>query len=144
MYLLADGIYPSSAHFQKPISNPVGNKQKLYAKRQAALRKDVERCFGVLFGRFHILANPGRFWSRDTMHAVWKACIILHNIIIEDETDTSIECTEWPSDLQREPISFNKYVELKKALKNERAHYDLRNDLIEHLWSMLAESILDE
>jgi hypothetical protein len=52
--------------------------------------KDVERCFGVLQGRF---ANPFELWSSAIMADIMYACIIMHNMIIENE---SIEDTLKP------------------------------------------------
>ena len=49
------------------------------------MRKDVERCFGVLQARFAILQNPSRFWSMDVITNIMFACCIIHNMIIEDE-----------------------------------------------------------
>jgi hypothetical protein len=57
-YFLADGIYPKWKIFQQPISEPVGRKHKLYTKLQEACRKDIERAFGALKIRFHILSIP--------------------------------------------------------------------------------------
>jgi len=54
-YYLADGIYPKWAKFVKTITNPHGNKRKYFAEAQEAVRKDVERAFGVLPARFAIV-----------------------------------------------------------------------------------------
>lgn len=51
-YYLTDGIYPAWVIFQSSISAPHGNKRKRYAVEQEAVRKDVERTFGVLQERF--------------------------------------------------------------------------------------------
>ena len=83
-YCLADGIYPNWPVFIKTIPEPVGNKRKHFAERQEACRKDVE-IFGVLQSRWHILNTPCNFWSRMNMCRVMRACIILHNMIVEDQ-----------------------------------------------------------
>ena len=86
-YYLADGIYPSWSTLVKTIPAPQGNKQKHFAKEQEGARKDVERAFGVLQARFAIVCGPARFWKKDTLHNIMTACIIMHNMIIEDEHD---------------------------------------------------------
>uniref|UniRef100_A0A0D3E638 Nuclease HARBI1 n=1 Tax=Brassica oleracea var. oleracea TaxID=109376 RepID=A0A0D3E638_BRAOL len=47
-YYLTDGIYPKWATFIQSISIPQGPKAVLFAQRQEAARKDVERAFGDL------------------------------------------------------------------------------------------------
>ncbi|GJU41859.1 RNA-directed DNA polymerase, eukaryota [Tanacetum coccineum] len=47
-YYLIDGIYPSWAAFVKSITSPQIRKHKLFAQHPEAVRKDVERAFGVL------------------------------------------------------------------------------------------------
>src|ERR1044072_6673009 len=64
-----------------------GPKKQLFAKRQEGARKDVDRAFGVLQSRFAIVRGPSRFWHVDTMKSIMDACIILHNMIVEDERD---------------------------------------------------------
>ena len=50
-------------------------------------RKDVEHAFGVLQACFSIVHGPTRFFHLETLQKIMKACIILHNIIVEDERD---------------------------------------------------------
>ena len=83
-YYLADGIYPSWATFVKTIPEPQGNK-KYFARAQEACRKDVERAFGVLQSRFAIVRGPARLWDENTLQLIMTACIIMHNMIVEDE-----------------------------------------------------------
>jgi hypothetical protein len=84
-YWLVDGIYPEWGVFVKTISDPQGEKNKYFAKLQEGARKDIERAFGVLQSRFHILANPSRYWYQKKMPNIIKACIIIHNMIIEEQ-----------------------------------------------------------
>jgi hypothetical protein len=84
-YYLADGIYPSWTTFVKTIPEPQGNKNKYFAKAQEACRKDVERAFGVLQARFAIVRRPARLWDEDTLRDIMNACVIMHNMIVEDE-----------------------------------------------------------
>src|SRR4051812_48714733 len=63
-------------------------KNQLFAKIQEAARKDVERAFGVLQARFAIVCGPARIWDTKTLANIMKGCIIMHNMIIEDEGGT--------------------------------------------------------
>ncbi|XP_050260007.1 uncharacterized protein LOC126705100 [Quercus robur] len=120
-YYLADGIYPQWSTFVKTIPRPLLAKRKLFAKAQEAYRKDVERAFGVLQARFAIVRGPARFFYHETLHDIMKACIILHNMIIEDERDEAeamdldyeqideISCTP----MSREPTNeFTEFIQL--------------------------------
>jgi len=58
-------------------------REKRYASVVSALRKDVERCFGVVTARCHILKEPARMWNREDISYVMAACIIMHNMVVE-------------------------------------------------------------
>ncbi|KAK1615979.1 hypothetical protein QYE76_021496 [Lolium multiflorum] len=84
-YYLADGIYPDWATLVKTVRNPNSEKTRRFAKMQEACRKDVERGFGVLQARWAIVRHPARTWSLKTMHEVMTCCVIMHNVILENE-----------------------------------------------------------
>uniref|UniRef100_A0A0D3DSI6 Myb-like domain-containing protein n=1 Tax=Brassica oleracea var. oleracea TaxID=109376 RepID=A0A0D3DSI6_BRAOL len=86
-YYLTDGIYPKLATFIQYITMPQEPKAVLFAQRQEAVRKDVERAFGVLQARFAIVKNPVLFWDTAKIGKIMRACIILHNMIVENERD---------------------------------------------------------
>jgi hypothetical protein len=86
-YYLVDGIYPQWSTFVKTISAPLEAKKKHFARVQEVCRKDVECAFGILQARFSIVRGPARFWDETILNNIMKACIILHNMIIEDERD---------------------------------------------------------
>jgi hypothetical protein len=54
-YYLADGIYPNWATLVKGIHEPLNEMQKVFTRKQAKYRRDVERAFGVLQAKFHIV-----------------------------------------------------------------------------------------
>ena len=87
-FFLADGIYPSYAYLMKTISNPTNPKEKLFAKKQEGCRKDVERAFGRLLSKWHILNVAARTWFLGNVKKIWRACFILHNMTIRDNDNT--------------------------------------------------------
>jgi hypothetical protein len=87
-YYLTDGIYPEWAAFVKTISRPKLAKHIKYAALQESARKDVERAFGVLQKRWAIIRHPARLWEREELADIMYACVILHNMIVEDERDS--------------------------------------------------------
>ena len=101
-YYLADGIYPKWSTFVKTIPSPQGQKRKLFAEFQERTRKDVEHAFGVLQQRFAIIHQPTRFFYLETLRDIMKACIILHNMIIEDERDEPIteRCFDYEQEIE--------------------------------------------
>ena len=85
-YYLADGIYPPWCTFVKSIKEPKTKKKQCeFARVQEAARKDIERAFGVLQSRFAIVRGPARFWDKKTLKNIMTCCVILHNMILEDE-----------------------------------------------------------
>ena len=66
---------------------PQGNKKKYFAKAQEACRKDVERAFGVLQSQFAIIHGPARLWDEESLENIMRACIIMYNMIVEDERE---------------------------------------------------------
>lgn len=138
-YYLADGIYPSWATFVKTIPEPHGNKRKYFAKAQEAVRKDVERAFGVLQARFAIVRGPARHWDEKTLGYIMKACVIMHNMIIEDEGEVDWE-ERFPEGGENVRVSHDEipdlddFIQMHKKIRDDETHYQLREDLVEHLW----------
>ncbi|XP_041000248.1 uncharacterized protein LOC121246228 [Juglans microcarpa x Juglans regia] len=139
-YYLADGIYPKWSTFVKTIPSPQGNKKKNFTAAQESARKDVERAFGVLQQRFAIVRGPSRFFKVNELTNIMKACVILHNMIIEDERDDSqgpnMEYDQVDDDipeLSRNPtIEFINFIQRHHEIRNNSAHHQLQADLIEH------------
>uniref|UniRef100_A0A0D3E2P9 NAD(P)-binding domain-containing protein n=1 Tax=Brassica oleracea var. oleracea TaxID=109376 RepID=A0A0D3E2P9_BRAOL len=96
-YYLTDGIYPNWSTFIQSISLPQGGKAELFAKVQESTRKDVERAFGVLQAWFAIVKTSALLWDKAKIGQIMRACIILHNMIVEDERDgyTQYNTTEF-------------------------------------------------
>ena len=102
-YYLADKFYSNWSIFVKTIPKSLGAKRKYFASKQESARKDVERAFGVLQSRFAILRGPVWYWDKETLANIMKACIRMHNIIIEDDEE---EAMNLGFDHEREVNSF--------------------------------------
>lgn len=137
-YLLADGIYPEWPIFVKTIANPKNAKEKLFAKLQESLRKDVERAFGILRKCWRILATPARLWDLNVLNDVMQACIILHNMRIEYRTAAGPfnEAEAIANIEQNEDIneSFENFSAKRAKIKHSDDHFALRSALIDHVW----------
>jgi len=147
-YYLADGIYPEWATFVKTIHLPQCSKDKLFAERQEGARKDVERAFGVLQARFAILQSPACMWQVQSLTEIMYACIILHNMIVEDERDTFR--VRYDDDYEYDydngtstpllnyghgPIhGFARALEIEEDIQNRDMHRRLKADLVEHIF----------
>uniref|UniRef100_A0A0D3CXB9 DDE Tnp4 domain-containing protein n=1 Tax=Brassica oleracea var. oleracea TaxID=109376 RepID=A0A0D3CXB9_BRAOL len=120
-----------------------GPKAVLFSQRQEAARKDVERAFGVLQARFAIVKNPALSWDKVKIEKIIRTCIILHNMIVEDERD---EYTQYDvSDFQQGEGSRSSHVDLtystdiptnianqmsvRRRTRDRQAHQQLKVDL---------------
>jgi hypothetical protein len=111
---------------------------------QEALRKDVEQAFGVLQARFSIVAQPARGWNKLNLNRIMVACIILHNMIVEDERDSphdheydvssTSSATVHPA--QSDSAGFSQFVKNYQDICDKQAHHQLKNYLIKHLWAL--------
>ena len=151
-YWLTDGIYPDWRCFVKTISAPIGPKQEYFASSQEAARKDVERAFGVLQARFAIVARPARFWSLKFISQVLKCCIVLHNMIVEDDKTTgrASPLSSYHCKHGRCPESHFAILSPRSSHSNAHIPFDskfmqvqsnvdhnrLKQDLIHHLWNL--------
>ena len=84
-YYLADGIYPEYSMLVKTFSQTQDEKRQYFKRVHESARKDVERCFACLQARWHFVRNPCRMWEKERIRMVMYACIIMHNMILEDE-----------------------------------------------------------
>jgi hypothetical protein len=155
-YYLADGIYPEWAAFVKSIRSPQSEKHKLFAEHQEGARKDVECAFGILQSRFSILKRPACLYEQGDLENIMLACIILHNMVIEDEKDLEeipidLNETASTSTVQEASISqgpnplMEQVIERNAAIRDRNTHKQLQSDLVEHVWHKFGNSnvILD-
>ncbi len=55
------------------------------------VRKDVEQNFKALQSQFAIVQNPFSQWDRFVLSNIFIVCVILHNMIVEDEETKGLE-----------------------------------------------------
>ncbi|XP_021980626.1 uncharacterized protein LOC110876772 [Helianthus annuus] len=127
-YYLTDGIYPTWSVFVKSFTYPHIVKEKKFKKQHEAARKDVERAFGVLKAKWHILHRPMRATSVKKIRMVVYACIIMHNMILKDDGNAiaPVHIRDPPIEPVFEDTAYNKLID-------EDTHYRLKYDLVEHL-----------
>jgi len=146
-YYLADGIYHSYPTFVKSIRLPQSELDKLFAQVQKGCRKDIERAFGVLQAQFKIIREPTRLWDIGDLGIIVRSCIILHNMIVEDERDTyaqrwtDFEQSEGSGFSTPQPYStevlpaFANHVCARSKLRDPNVHHELQADLVKYIWT---------
>uniref|UniRef100_A0A0D3C1T8 DDE Tnp4 domain-containing protein n=1 Tax=Brassica oleracea var. oleracea TaxID=109376 RepID=A0A0D3C1T8_BRAOL len=105
-YYLTDGIYPKWATFIQSIPIPQGPKARLFAQHQEAVRKDVERAFGVLQARFAIVKNPALFWDKVKIRKIMRAYI---------------------------PTNIVNMMGVRTRIRDRQMHQQLKADLVEYI-----------
>ena len=138
-YYLADGIYPDWPAFVKTVRHPMERKTQRFASLQEGARKDIERAFGVLQARWAVIRGPAYGWDREQLSHIMTACIIMHNMIIQDEqaaaTNTNFDNIGTPVDPSRgSHAAREEFIQAHHKLRNKALHFQLQSDLIEHNW----------
>ncbi|GJV64958.1 ALP1-like protein isoform X1 [Tanacetum coccineum] len=138
-YYLADGIYPQWVTFVKSFTVANDAKHAYFKKRQEGARKDVERAFGVLQGRWGIIQQPARQYHVNTIRRIMYSCIIMHNVILKDQKMAVFYWNDLyanPSrNMQRTWIEMCETQRRKnKEIRDREMHLSLQRNLIEHIW----------
>jgi hypothetical protein len=84
LFLLVDGIYPKYNRFVHSYKTPITSEQRRYSGWQEAVRKDIERAFGVLKAQWQILARPIMLHTLLEIAKRASTCFILHNMLVSD------------------------------------------------------------
>ncbi|KAI5327902.1 hypothetical protein L3X38_027298 [Prunus dulcis] len=147
-------------HFVKSILNPRSQKQKLFASYQEGYRKDVERCFDILQARWLIIRGAAVMFDEEVLRSIMMTCIILHNMIVEDEYD--YDATEVykpdrmntaltriydrpmgpsgepfePDPLVRDGRYMTRIIDRYTKMQSSYIHERRQLDLMEHLWAV--------
>ena len=101
--LLGDSGYACSPYLMTPYFNPVTRKEELFNRAHKITRCIIERSFGVLKRRFHVLHSEVRM-APDRVCTIVVACCVLHNIAIflgePEPDDADFEDDGCAADLQ--------------------------------------------
>jgi hypothetical protein len=84
LFILVDGIYPKYTRFVRGVKEPLTREEKKFTAWQEAVRKDIERAFGVMKSKFQFLERPIHLHNLKDISARVTTCIILHNISVAD------------------------------------------------------------
>nr|XP_043616870.1 uncharacterized protein LOC122588749 [Erigeron canadensis] len=127
-YYLVDGIYLTWSTFVKAYKYPTDEKEKMFKTAQEAARKDIERAFGVLKGKWHIIDRLFRQRSLGTIRNLVYACVILYNMIIQDSG-----CAICPVHIGDPVFRPSSHWDALPEIQDEETHFRLRYDLTDHL-----------
>lgn len=61
---------------------PTTPMDNLLSSQKEERRKGLERSFGVLQAKFHIITTPSSLCYSEDIQDVMKSCIIMHNMIV--------------------------------------------------------------
>ncbi|XP_073355063.1 uncharacterized protein [Aegilops tauschii subsp. strangulata] len=76
--------------------------------------------------------------------SVMTACVIMHNMIVEDERDESIfdQGFDYQGEniepLHQDPATFEQFVQFHREMRDWHTHLNLQNDLVEHVWDHIG------
>ena len=153
-YFLVDGIYPPWAIFVTTHHGTKDPAKLNFAKKQEAVRKDIECAFGILVKRFHVLKRPLRTWYLPQITDLIHCCVILHNMItlercgrvadLEDEEEDDVDVgnafalfgkpqsTAAEAEADGVDLFAARLRNFNAALQSHFQHNALRKDLVAH------------
>ncbi|KAM2549766.1 hypothetical protein TB1_014096 [Malus domestica] len=100
-YYLVDGSYTNGEGFLAPYrgipyhlseweGRTPSNKEEYFNMKHSKARNVIERCFGLLKGRWSILRSPS-FYPIRTQGRIITACCLLHNLIRQEMSVDPLE-----------------------------------------------------
>ncbi|XP_071698977.1 uncharacterized protein [Rutidosis leptorrhynchoides] len=138
-HYLGDGIYSDWAMLVKAPHAPTDEPRKKFKRFQESARKDIQRTFGVLQGRFAMLKTPARSLDFNKIRRHMYACLVLRNMI-QENNDFVIGRREErmternpPRRLERDLRDRDARV---KEIRDRQVHRKLEADLAEHVWNL--------
>ncbi|XP_071741433.1 uncharacterized protein [Rutidosis leptorrhynchoides] len=110
-----------------------------FSNKQASAHKDVERTFGILHGRWYILQQPARAYKVKAIQRIMYTCIILHNMIVEDNGYRIAENVEvYEPVVNMQLVGSIGATRIREGRRNYTIEVQegLRFNLVEHLWAI--------
>ena len=99
----------------------------------------------VLQSRFAIIRGPSRMWFKEIIGEVLRACVIMHNMIVEDECDSYIRQFDFtdnadfsismPQVSRNHLAEYENYLRSHARIRNRTHNNQLQTDLVEEIWS---------
>jgi hypothetical protein len=131
----------------------------LYKDARAIFKKNVERTFEILQNCFAIIKGPARGWDMEDLLYIMMTCIILYNMIIEDQSEEEEEVMIDSNEIKTRPRAAEIYESYKEdhevelnapALEEFMSRYQevrcpvvynyLQKDLVKHLWNVKLQA----
>ncbi|XP_022823108.1 putative nuclease HARBI1 [Spodoptera litura] len=99
-WLLGDSGYPQRAWLMTPVLNAAaGSQEDIYTTRHIQARNCIERCFGVLKGRWRCLLNHRTLhYDPHVASKIVTACCVLHNLTVHARLPPPADVTEHHGD----------------------------------------------
>ncbi|XP_069363515.1 putative nuclease HARBI1 [Maniola hyperantus] len=121
-WLLGDSGYPSEPWLLTPILNAAdGSQEAIYTARHIKARNCVERCIGVLKGRFRCILKH-RTLEYDPVKAgkIVNACAVLHNMCLSVHLPINDNMQDSETDEHLTTSAFTAPAELARAIDVRR------------------------
>jgi hypothetical protein len=106
------------------------------------MRKGVKCAFDLLKKRFNIQAISDQSYSQHTLNLIMHVCIILYNMIIDDERDDGyddnyniVTSVVAPPVTYEAPVSLTIILQIEVHLTFELIFFNIQSYLIEHVWN---------
>ncbi|CAH9063806.1 unnamed protein product [Cuscuta epithymum] len=93
-------------------------------------------------------------WSAKDLGKIMKTCIILHNMIIENERSEGVNPEDWRDEGDEPSESVNlehdftlimsMMINRTKQVQDTWLHRELKKNLINHLWEVYGGQVFDD